>query len=540
MVKQFDSTVKAVISFLGLLEVRVNDKTVDEILQSHPNWPSLLAISDSLNKWNIPNGAGKIEPSQIDQLPTPFLAYTDDEETPLAIISQITETSVYIFSKKYDKQKAIPKDEFVKKWNGIFLIAESNELSGEPNYKLIKRKYFFNSLLSFSTISAILILSFLFLKKNLITTSNLLSYSVTGVYLQYLIILTGIVLTILLLMYEIDKNNPILQKVCTGIVKGNCSAILTSKQSKLFTWLSWSEVGFIYFSGGLLTLLFTENQFSNTITAIGWVNIAALPYTFFSIYYQWIIAKSWCLLCICVQVLLILGGINVLASNFLSTPINFSTYFIFQVLLLYFLPILIWKIAKPYLLKIQEAKNTKREYLRIKFNTDIFTTLLKKQKIVNIPFEDLGIDLGSNYPKNVIIKVCNPFCDPCSKAHLEIDKLIEQFQDLKVKIIFKIINNENSPSQKIVRHLLALVNNSNNEFTKKILDDWYIPDNKNYEEFSRKHPVNQEILNQNDKIEKMNKWCREMEIRYTPTIFINGYQLPDAYAIEDLKYFLLE
>ncbi|MFN9998001.1 MAG: DsbA family protein, partial [bacterium] len=68
----------------------------------------------------------------------------------------------------------------------------------------------------------------------------------------------------------------------------------------------------------------------------------------------------------------------------------------------------------------------------------------------------------------------------------------------------------------------------------------YIPDNKNYEEFSRKHPVNQEILNQNDKIEKMNKWCREMEIRYTPTIFINGYQLPDAYAIEDLKYFLLE
>lgn len=91
-----------------------------------------------------------------------------------------------------------------------------------------------------------------------------------------------------------------------------------------------------------------------------------------------------------------------------------------------------------------------------------------------------------------------------------------------------------------MRHLLTLVNNTTEEVRKKILDDWYISDTKNYEEFSRKHPVNGELLNQNDKIEAMNKWCRIMEIKYTPTIFINGYQLPEAYAIEDLQYFLLE
>ena len=36
------------------------------------------------------------------------------------------------------------------------------------------------------------------------------------------------------------------------------------------------------------------------------------------------------------------------------------------------------------------------------------------------------------------------------------------------------------------------------------------------------------------------EWCREMDISAIPTIFINGYQLPDAYSIEDLQYFLLE
>lgn len=38
----------------------------------------------------------------------------------------------------------------------------------------------------------------------------------------------------------------------------------------------------------------------------------------------------------------------------------------------------------------------------------------------------------------------------------------------------------------------------------------------------------------------MEKWCKETDIRFTPTIFINGYELPAAYDIEDLNYFLQE
>ena len=51
---------------------------------------------------------------------------------------------------------------------------------------------------------------------------------------------------------------------------------------------------------------------------------------------------------------------------------------------------------------------------------------------------------------------------------------------------------------------------------------------------------NGELLQQNNKIENMDKWCKATGISFTPTIFINGYQLPDAYSIEDLQYFLLE
>ena len=72
MFSQFEPNVKATIAFLKLLNVKVNASAVNETLQNHPDWPSLLCISDSLKKWNVPNGAGKIDVTNIDELPTPF------------------------------------------------------------------------------------------------------------------------------------------------------------------------------------------------------------------------------------------------------------------------------------------------------------------------------------------------------------------------------------------------------------------------------------------------------------------------------------
>jgi hypothetical protein len=33
-------------------------------------------------------------------------------------------------------------------------------------------------------------------------------------------------------------------------------------------------------------------------------------------------------------------------------------------------------------------------------------------------------------------------------------------------------------------------------------------------------------------------WAEKKQITHTPTIFINGYELPSTYAVEDLKYVL--
>ena len=64
-----------------------------------------------------------------------------------------------------------------------------------------------------------------------------------------------------------------------------------------------------------------------------------------------------------------------------------------------------------------------------------------------------------------------------------------------------------------------------------MVNDWLL---------TEKYILNGEIEKQGKKLKAMKGWCDEVKIDFTPTIFINGYQLPGAYSIEDLQYFLLE
>ena len=71
-----------------------------------------------------------------------------------------------------------------------------------------------------------------------------------------------------------------------------------------------------------------------------------------------------------------------------------------------------------------------------------------------------------------------------------------------------------------------------------ILTEWYTDKKKDAEEFIKKYPVKaQSIQQNNDNAKAMFHFCEEMKITGTPTIFINGFRLPDTYSVKDLKYF---
>ncbi len=192
----------------------------------------------------------------------------------------------------------------------------------------------------------------------------------------------------------------------------------------------------------------------------------------------------------------------------------------------------------PVLKQAAESRGYQKRWKRLQFNPDVFQALLLKTNKIETPVEDLGIRIGSPNASVEIIKVCNPYCGPCSKAHPEIETIVRNNQDICVRIIFTTYRNTNSNSAAPIRHLLSIKEKYGAEKLKIALDDWYLSPVKDYESFAKKYPIDIEKLEeQQHKVVAMTDWYNEMKIGGTPTFFINGYLLPESYDIKDLKNF---
>lgn len=347
--------------------------------------------------------------------------------------------------------------------------------------------------------------------------------------------------TVLLLMYENDKSNAFVKEMCGTGTKTNCDSILSSKVSKILG-ISWGEIGFFYFAATTALILFPGIPFVDKTIWLSLLNITAVPYTLFSVYYQWRIAKQWCRLCLTVQAVLLLELIWSILNFWTVSHPSFYNYFLQSPFINIVSPILIlgtiiitWYGIKPALVKARNADLYESAYKRLQYNPEIFHGLLHQQFKAPDGWQDLGINVGNPTATNTIIKVCNPYCGPCAKAHLQLEQILERNEDVKLKIIFTATNNEHDNSAVVVKHLLRIAAEGNPAKTQKSLDYWYSAENKDYQAFAKKYPLSKDYFATENQVDAMSKWCTEAEITFTPTIFVNGFRLPENYNVEELK-----
>lgn len=160
----------------------------------------------------------------------------------------------------------------------------------------------------------------------------------------------------------------------------------------------------------------------------------------------------------------------------------------------------------PALQKAKEGKRLNIELQKLKHNRQIFEALLHKQKQVKENPDGLGISLGNPNGAYKLIKVCNPYCGPCAKAHIPIEELLHNNPDVQIRILFTATNKEGDIAAPPVKHLLAIAEKNDESIIKQALDDWYLAENKNYEAFAAKYPMNGELKQQEAKIETMKNW----------------------------------
>lgn len=534
------------ILLVELLNVRITKSTLTREIEQHPDNPSLLSISDVLNAYGIENIGIKFNTERFTEIPAPFVTQFKGLKREInffTIVKEINEGIVHFFEPEKRRWDTLPTDDFVKRGSEIALLIEVGENAGEKDYIINrrneKRKNTQNYLIAFGIPIISIIAGVISLVQH--GTAALLPFVFT------MLTLVGAFTTTLLLWYELDQHNPLLQQICSAGNKINCGAVLHSKASKIGG-ISWSAIGFSYFMGILLFLLTSGITSRTGLFITSWISFVATPYVLFSVYYQWRIVTQWCVMCLSVGALLllqlttaVLGSWHTLLSLSDIGPVQ-----IISAITIFSIPLITTILLMPALQKAKDGRRVNIDLQKLKHNKQVFEALLQKQKQVNSSPKGLGIFVGNPNAPFKLIKVCNPYCNPCSKAHIPMEELLHNNPEVQIQLIFTASNKEWDIGAPPVKHLLAIADKGDETILKQALDDWYLPENKNYQAFAAKYPMNGELKRQDAKINAMKEWCIKMEIEYTPTFFVSMpndselqryHQLPKFYTVADLKYF---
>lgn len=497
-----------------ILDVKISGSALNKKLEEHPHYPSLLSVSDVLKGYGIENLGVKVEPDKLIELKTPFITqFKYHNEQLFTVVKEISQSSVVFFDPEKHRWKVLSTEDFSKRCSKIALLVEVAEDAGEKDYlknKQLERQKLIAEYLKVCCIPVLAISTGIiaFIQHGM---SALLPFTIS------MFTLIGCLISILLLWYELDQHNPLLMQICNAGKKVNCGAVLQSKASSI-AGISWSTIGFSYFMGSLILLLFSGITNGTALFIISWLVILAMPYPLFSIYYQRHIVKQWCVLCLIIQALLILQLIVVIGGGWYThMPKNLN---ITQILISFTIPFLTIMVLLPALKKAKQGKLINSKLQKLKYNSQVFDALINNQKQLIESPDGLGIILGNPLATYKVIKVCNPYCRPCSAAHQPIEELLHNNTDVQVQIIFPATNEERDLMRPPVKHLLAIAEKYNKDILKQALDDWYLAKDKDYEDFAAKYPLNEELNKQDDKIAAMHNWCQKSQVSlHQPSLY---------------------
>ncbi len=503
-------------------KIKISPHEVQECLLTHPHYPSIIAFTDLLDQYNVDNIALKTSCEHLDKMDFPALVHLNENGGKYAIISGIKNGKV-IYKDPDKKGEAEDLKDFEKKWTGTIVMAEPSDQSGDPHYT---KKIFLELLRKIKLpVAGGLALLLLLLEAFKVPDWSAFILSV--------IVLSGSAISIVLSAIEVDESGEAAKRYCSSTEKTDCAKVLSSPAANLFGWLSMTDLGLVYFIGTFLSIFcgVFADKLSGALFAIAFLNIAALPYTLYSVYYQYTVVKKWCLLCLAIQVLLWAQFI-VLSLTYFRMDIGFD----FQATALCFFS---FSIPVLHLLAGQKSSmQYKNKYYKIlrelkawKRDPELFEHLLKGQPTFpNIPLTK-ELLIGNENARLTLLVVINPNCGPCETTLRELISLVKQKPD-EFKLLLRFFSNDDDM---ISLDLISLYTQHSDLF-EKALWDWYASQ-KNYKVWSQLYPP-AVTADASSILREHRVWAENAGIKFTPTIFIGERRIPERYGVGDLRFLL--
>ncbi len=507
-------------SILSLLNVEYTREYTNKYFNEHPYKYSLFGLSKMLTNYGVYNKGIKIASKEdIHFLEPPFIAHIGND---FVTVDNISEENISYYW--YKRQLTIPINIFLEMWSGTVLLAESNDDSIEPDYKQHKRKEQLASLQIKLLQLAGIVLGGIGIYQNAIFSSG-------GLTLLFVLNLVGIYIGYLLIQKQINIHSNVANKICSLFAHSDCNDVLKSPASKFLGVIGWSELGFSYFLSNAFLILFIPKL----LPFLVFFNILSLPYSFWSIWYQKFRAKTWCPLCLIVQLLFWLLFISSSIFGFIQIP-HFTIMNCLSIALIYGIPFLTINIILPHQITEKKLAEITQQFNSLQVNDKIFLGLLRDQPFYEVDKNVPTIMFGNPNAKNIITVFSNPHCEPCANMHKKLEQLLK---DTKNQYCIQYILSSFNESVNSSCEFLIYVNNVFPEIERnRVYNEWFDKGKYDRENFFKKYSF---IENKNisEEFQKHLEWKNKTKLNATPTVLFNGYELPEMFfqQVDKLVFF---
>ena len=498
-----------------------------QILKEHPDFPSFLSFQYILYRMGKDSFAIHTSYEELISIPVPFIAHSITNVDLFLFITKVSAEFVQIIDEK-GNEESIKKEDFERMWDGNILVIDN--LPGKIDISL-KRK--FNAFVELAKypffISCLIVLcAYLLVLKE---TQILLFY------LYFLGVLGGLGASIFLLIEQIDKYNINVKKLCSS--NGNnskidCSSILDFKDAYFMGLISWSDIGFVYFTFLLIALLVFP--FSTSQVVINVLSLFSIVYVCYSLFYQKFIARKWCTFCLSVQVVFIILFVLSICT---ITPYDIHELLnirsIINIVMIFLVTTSTYVVIKPLIANKKEYTVLKRKFNELIYDENITKYLFQQElQITDIDKVD-KLSIGNEDAETCVTIVFSPICASCIKELQTLLPILQRKDGIKLNLIFLLDRKMHPESLIIAKYLLSAYQKNPAQFVfilQKYVENYPISKNK----IMQDSKVLQETPQYDSYIDAQEKWCINHKLYSTPILFINENKLPNYYNIRDIDY----
>lgn len=469
--------------------------------QSHPEYPSALAFSDTLNFMGVKNQVYQVEKEFWNELPNSFIALYKNE------FNLVERQGLQVVLHGNDVQKK-DFDEVTKGSSDVVFLYE------RPTDSIIhKTGSAANYIFYLGAAIAIGVLALHF---------NVWQFSFG------LLSLIGVYLFADIFKDKFGLAAPAMQRLCGGNVAlstgktSGCDQIIKGDHNK-FLGLKFADFGLVYLIGLLLSGILMGEAFM--IKVLSTVALVAVAY---SVYYQ-LKHKAFCRVCASAGVLL-LAQAAITWLGFETSSFTLQEFLLTGVLFLFILGGIM--LLNTVIEERQRYQKENLVNLKFKRNYGLFRqTLLAKDRVA---FKQQGLIIGDSQAPLRISMVSNPYCGFCKDAHHLLGNLWLAHPE-KIALSFRFNYFPKSDDESLTFLMKSFQSIVDSNKLTDAINFWY--ETRDIQNYKTKYPLIKEEISL-EAIVNTAQENQQKNFTFTPIFFINGYQYPDLYAREDLSYFI--